>query len=145
MIIMMINFMRCWFCTVSNEMAILGWQLEQVLVAFSTFCLCWWLFTRRRQLPDPNPGTRHPPCLATFPVIGSLLFLPFSTKNLVPFFIKKSKSLGSVYAVYFGPRYKVGIINYRFFAITMRMYTSLSRFLTRHRFRYNWSFVVHGE
>ena len=78
--------------------------LGSIIAAICAICLCWYFFNVQSQLPNPPPGTRHPPCLATLPVVGSLTFLESEMHKLAQQFMDKSKSLGAVFALYFGSK-----------------------------------------
>ncbi|ESO10863.1 hypothetical protein HELRODRAFT_109176 [Helobdella robusta] len=76
-----------------------------------TFALSYFLLSKRRKLPAPiiaGDGTtyRHPPCLPTVPIFGSMPFMPaFPTQY--KYFTKMREQYGDVFAYYMMGKYQV--------------------------------------
>ncbi|ESO10861.1 hypothetical protein HELRODRAFT_167366 [Helobdella robusta] len=81
-----------------------------------TFALSYFLLSKRRKLPAPiiaGDGTtyRHPPCLPTVPIFGSIPFLP-SFPTHYKYFTKMRERYGDVVGYYMMGNYQV-ILNSR--------------------------------
>ena len=99
---------RPWWLT-KNDLCLLQtpviMALVQLVAVAGVLLFCWFLLKTRSRMPNPHPGTRHPPCLTALPVVGSLPFLPSDATDMAHQFMEKSKSLGSVFALYFGSKW----------------------------------------
>lgn len=80
--------------------------IVQLLVAVTAFLISVLVVRRRqhRQASRMPPGSRHPPCMPSIPILGSLPFMEKDTNKMPRFLMKQTSRYGNVFALYLGSR-----------------------------------------